>query len=229
MLRRALVLAVGCSGLFVGGCGYAEVAPPQAPAPATPQGAEPRTTPPEPGLTRVLLDADGEDAVVTDVVDASLAVAEAKGGGVSATAQGYAETVKPVCITPCFADLAPGLHVLRFSSQTDDRESVAKIQVGERAKVVRHAMGRTEHPFSWVNFTGSVLVYVGAAVAVTGGMMLAVDAGNDSGDPSKGLGLGLGGPVLGAGAGALLIGIPMMIFGRPVRQEGATTELSLAE
>lgn len=66
MGMRRLALIVGM--VSVGGCGYREVAPPQAPAKEMPGGVEERTAPPEAATTRVILDANGERATVTEIV-----------------------------------------------------------------------------------------------------------------------------------------------------------------
>ncbi len=227
MYRTNVLAALGFAGLFIGGCGYAEVAPPQAPAKEVPAGYEPRTTPPEPGTTRMVLEANGEKATVVEVIDATSTVGTASAGGTTATVRGYSETVKPVCIAPCVADLKPGMHFLRFASPDDkDRVSEAGIQVGDRSKVVRHAIGRTDS-FSAGHFLSRMVVILGATAVITGGTLygMAAAMNDDTGRDVKPTGV----TVMAAGAGALLVGIPLMVLTRPVHQPGATTEMSLSK
>lgn len=205
---------------FAVGCGYAEAMPPRAPAPELPRDVEPRTTPSEPGKTRVIIDADGERATVVDVVERERAVAIA--GGVAAS--GTAEKTKPVCVTPCIVDLEPGMHVLRFASETDsDRVSEANVQVGDREKVVRHAIGRSEST-SWA-WTGSyLLTLLGTSAAILGGTLYGVGSTTSSisSDELRERGLW----TLVGGGSAMVLGIPLMFLTRPVHQPGATTEIA---
>jgi len=220
-MRCRSLLGIGFCTVFLGGCGFSEVAPPQAPAKEIPKDVEPRTTPPEPGLTRVVLDANGDKATVVEVVDATESVGTASVGGSTATVHGYAETTKPICVAPCVADLKPGMHVLRFKADGDDRMSEANVQVGDRPKVVRHAMGRTEGTsFGYVS--ANVLVYLAATAAFTGGLIFAGGAATDS-EKSMTTGMVIGG----AGLAGLAIGIPLAILTRPAHQPGATTEMAI--
>ena len=122
-----------------------------------------RSSPPEPGYTRVIIDANGERATVTEVVDVTTATAHAEG----IVAHGRSETTKPICLTPCPADLKPGMHVLRFTSVDSERMSEANLQLGDKPKVLRHAMGRTEDA-SALGVGAYTLVFLGAITAVTG-------------------------------------------------------------
>jgi hypothetical protein len=198
------------------GCGYRDIEPPRAPSREMPN-VEARSTPPAEGRTRVILDANGERAVVTEVRDWSSGFASAG----TTTAHGYSEEVRPVCITPCVVDFEPGLHVLRFRSERDDRKGTLNLQVGERTKIVRHAMGRTEGT-SVAHFGGGLLLTLGTIALTVGGIALAAGAASDSslGDDT----LETGAKISAAGAGAVLVSIPLLLVTRPTRQPGATTE-----
>jgi hypothetical protein len=225
MKRTLSLLIIGFASLQLIGCGFSEAAPPQAPSKEIPKDVEPRTTPPEPGHTRVILDANGEKATVTEVVEATSTIGTANVEGSTATVHGYSETTKPICVAPCVADLKPGMHVLRFTSTVDDRQSSADVQVGDRSKVVRHAMGRTEG-FSLGNFGATMLVVLGASALGTGALIHGAEIGMGKREPDD---LKAPGAIIGsAGLGAVLIGIPLMILSRPVHQPGATTEMALA-
>jgi hypothetical protein len=172
----------------------------------------------------VILDANGEKATVTEVIDATSTIGTAYGNGTSATVHGYSETVKPVCIAPCVVDMKPGMHVLRFASPIDERESAAGIQIGDRSKVVRHAMGHTDS-WSLGHFAAEMLVIFGASSLVTGGIVYGAMAGTDEKTQSVAQPYALG--FTAGGAIALLVGVPLMILTRPVHQPGATTEMTL--
>jgi hypothetical protein len=96
------------------GCGYRGLPPLPAPAPEIPRNLEASTTLPAPGTTRVLIDANGDRATVTEVLDSTTSTATAYSNRYSATVYGYSETTRTVCIAPCVADFSPGAHVLRF-------------------------------------------------------------------------------------------------------------------
>ena len=68
------------------------------------------------------------------------------------------------------ADLKPGTHQLRFASPVDDeRWSEALVNVGDRPKVVRHAIGRTESPSA--GNLAAVLLTLGASAVIIGGSL----------------------------------------------------------
>ena len=227
----ALVVLGIVSGSTAVGCGYAEVAPPRAPTREMPKNMETRSSPPEPGTTRVLIDANGDQASVVEVVDRSTMSGRAYGyHGETAFVHGKSETVKPLCVAPCVADLRPGMHILRFTSDDDGRESEARVQVGDESKLVRHAMGHTEsNPLGVVS--GVMLTALGASALVAGGSLYAASAagggggGGTDGPPSYAQYVT---PTLVAGAVALAAGITVLLVTRPVRQRGATTEVSLS-
>lgn len=204
-------------------CGYRDVAPPAAPDRVIPRVAE-RSTPPAEGRTRVTLDANGERATVTEVnawspgPARSPAVAPLQGGANSGLE-------RPVCMTPCVSDFEVGLHVLRFSSMTDDRSSVAQVQIDEQGeKAIRHAMGRTDQKVSPTRVTGWVLTSVGAAILTAAGLVLLPHAGEKGNEAQSALEKGL--VVTSVGVVTLGTGVTLMILGQPVHQEGSTTEIS---
>ncbi|MDB4997649.1 MAG: hypothetical protein JWM74_5081 [Myxococcaceae bacterium] len=212
---------------FLMGCGFREVAPPTAPRAEIPRGVEERTSPPELGTTRVLLEANDEKAMVTEVVESSSAQATVTvttpSGWGSAKAFGYAETTKPICLAPCYADLKPGVHVLRFAlPNSEDRVSQTPVQVGDSSKVVRHAVGRIESS-SFTHVAAMVLLSLGTSAAAVGGTLWAVQEMSPTATNFKPMGIGLAA----GGVGALLIAIPLALMTEPVHQQGSTTELTL--
>lgn len=72
------------------------------------------------------------------------------------------------------------MHILRFTSDDDGRESEAKVQVGDESKLVRHAMGHTEsNPLGVVS--GAMLAALGASALVAGGSLYAASAAGGGG------------------------------------------------
>jgi hypothetical protein len=215
-------LCAGLASLLVLGCGARYVDPPRAPAKEIPK-IDARAAPPEPGHTRVLLDANCERARVTEVSAWRTARGTVSTGRSTGIIDGYSESVRPVCIAPCFADFEPGMHVLRFSSQTDGRGSTVAVQVDERSKVVRHAMGRHDDGEPSVHFGGTVLLTLGATSLLIGGLVLAAVPGLES-DQSDDY-ADTGAALLGVGAAAMFVAIPMILVSRPSYQPGSTTEI----
>lgn len=206
--------------LFSTGCGVVEDAPPRAPDAVMPKGIEMPSKAPEAGKTRVVVDANGDKATVDEVTAWSQGTAWGGAGFVS----GHAETVKPLCIAPCVVDLEPGVHVLRFTDDRDrDRHGEARFQVGERPKLIRHAMGRTTF-HSGAEVTSIFLMVLGASAAATGGTMLGLAAASPDEHNDVVLASAI---TLGVGATMLLFGIPMAVASQPHMQEGSTTEKTL--
>jgi hypothetical protein len=224
MSRTLSFCAAGIATICILGCGYREASPPQAPTAEIPTGLEAATTLPEPGLTRVILDANGDAATVTQIADWSSSVGTVYVGGNSATVEGYRESVRPICIAPCVVDLAPGLYRLRFSSRDDDddRESVASVQVGAGSKVVRHAMGRVSST-SWVTDVAYLALALGITSAVLGGTLYGASEDGSLHTDLRPTGKAL----IGGGAAAVLIAIPLFLLDRRVVQRGTTTEFDL--
>lgn len=221
---RLGVVAVTLSGLI--GCGYRDGAPVHAPARTVPVDVEPRTSPPAPGTTRVLLEANGERATVMEITSSTDAAATVYQNGNSGIALAHSETQAPICMTPCFSDMKPGLHVLRFASEDDLRESTAFIQVNDTPKVVRHAMGHKETT-SIGNIVGSAMTISGATLLGTGATLYAVGEAKD-GDHASPVLSSNGLAASGVGLGFMVIGIPLMLLTQPTRRAGSTTELAFS-
>jgi hypothetical protein len=199
--------------IFAAGCGYRDLPPPPAPALRFPDVKLPSSPAPE-GKVRVVLDADGQRAVVTEVSSWRSSAGEWSGVTSGKLAELSAEE-RPVCIAPCVADLPPGMHVLRFKSTTDERASTIAVQINHQSKVVRHAMGRAKDDSSKVAATGMVIAVAGITSMLLGALVL----GAAEDDDQKEAGV----PLI-SGAGAILISVPLFFIGRPERQPGSTTE-----
>lgn len=177
---------------------------------------EARTTPPKPGFTRVVIDANGEAATVREVLASGSSAATMRTNSLFATATTQTELTKPLCLTPCVADLEPGLHLLRFESQDGKQKSDVPIQLTEQPKVVRHAMGRTDDISGFVvSGTGFV---VGLATAGAGAILLASSDNYDDQQAAK--------TALLIGGAIMLVTLPFMYVTKPVHQPGSTTQFT---
>lgn len=193
-----------------------EIPPPVPPMPQAPTNVEQRVSAAKPGTTRILIDANGERAVVKDVVGEADAAATAFSGGSSATVTSHATSRTPVCLAPCYADLPPGLHVLEFTSETDPtRTSTANIQVNDSPKVVRHSIGRSKPASFGLTLLGETFVIGGGAIAFGGLSMLPLEGTKDNAP----------GFIIG-GLAAVLLGLPMWYAGAAQHQPGSTTEIA---
>jgi len=210
MGRRLLAVVVLASASAMMGCGVEHLPPPQAPARDAPAPELVPTHAPAPGTGRVVVDANGERAEVAMV---------------SATDDPSMVAVTPLCTTPCVIELPYGPHPLLFHSTTDPaRESEAEVEVGPRAKVLRHAMGERREPGT-ANTAGTAMIVLGAIAATTGVILLsAAAAGPDDGRVAI---APLGQAFTIAGAASALLGIPLLLSDRPTERPGATTEWSL--
>ena len=216
-----LPLFLEVMALALSGCGYREVEPPRAPSREIP-AAPARTSPPKPDEVRVVLDANGEPAAVTEITQTGSAQSVAYTPWGTSSGVSHAETVRPVCITPCVSDFEPGMHVLHFQSRRDDRMSTTDVQIDENTKAIRHSLGRAE-PESAGHVTSTVLVVVGAAVAFAGAVVwgAAAASGPDLHDVSS-----IGKKMTAFGGVTLAVSIPFMVLTRPTLQQGATTQVS---
>lgn len=105
---------------LVAACGARQLPPPSVPARELPGGFEPGS--PEAGQGRVILDAVGEPATVSEVNRVGLAVSVIGAADVSA--------IRDLCITPCAVDFKPGSHELILTSRIDhDRFGTGYVQV----------------------------------------------------------------------------------------------------
>lgn len=200
VILTALAATLGC------GCGVRALPPPDPPRREVPRGVElPDEPPPRPGTSRVMLDADGEPAKVVAVGDGTHAL----------------------CTTPCVVDLPYGSHSLVLQSILDEeRRSRAELEVGPRPKIFRHTLGE-RHDGGAANTLGTSLVAVGLLAAATGAVFWAGGALARSADGAPNGLEGTGRLVTGLGAGAVIVGIPFLVVGRPSERPGATTEWTL--
>ena len=221
LLAPASVLCFGLLGLA--GCATVELAPAQAPAREVPKGVEARSLPPEAGTTRVLLDANGTRATVLDIVDQTSATGTVRTQAGTGIAWGHAVTSKPICVTPCFADLKPGAHELEFIETDGDRHDRVDVQVNDTPKVVRHAIGdgQVSHGAPLPSY---LLLALGAGGVLLTSSLLALED-EHNGSPSS-----FRTPVLialGSSAAATLLSIPLILLSRNTHQRGSTTEFPL--
>jgi hypothetical protein len=174
--------------------------------------------PPAHGTTRIVLDANGERARVTETLEKTSIYGTSYSTSAAAFS-GTSFTTKPLCLTPCVVDLTPGMHALNFQSSSDpQRVGSADVQVGERRKVVRHAMGRVDKGASWHHLLASSAALLGIGAIVGGALTLPFDH-KEFEDHRR-----AGKVMLLAGGATLAVSIPFMIITRPTWQEGATTE-----
>lgn len=200
-------------------CGVRELPPPAAPSKDLPTDVDMPTDESPSGMGRVVLDANGQKADVVEITGASTAYA----GNVRATVVAS----RPVCTTPCVVDLTYGSHPLLFQSVTDDeRASIAHVDVGPRVQVVRHEIGE-RHPPSAIGVGGVLLTTLGMVTAVTGGALWGGGAIASSADGRTSSLESTGQTVALVGLGAMVVGIPMLILGRPSERPGATTQWTL--
>jgi hypothetical protein len=208
------------TGCMLGG-GTVQVAAPPAPAPLLPRELDPLPLAPAAGLTRVVLDADGRRATVTEVLSWNDSQARAVGTSLSVTEHG--EHSRPICITPCEFDFEPGLHVLRLDAGPARTETV-RLQVGSKRKLLRVAVGY-DIPGPRDGTTGVVLQVLGASAAVVGAILWAASssAPADSRESlaSTGIALTL------AGSAGFLLGIPLAYQKPRTRQPSSITEVDL--
>jgi hypothetical protein len=217
LLLSSLLSNTGC---MLGG-GTVEVAAPPAPAPLLPSGLDPLPLTPAAGLTRVVLDADGKRATVTEVL--SWNDSEARAVGTSIRVTDHGQHSRPICITPCEFDFEPGLHVLRFDAGPSRTETV-RLQVGSKQKLMRVAMGY-HIPSPDDGTTGMMLQALGAAAAVVGAILWAASttAPADSRESLSSTGMAM---TLAGGAGFRL-GIPLAYRKPGTHQPSSVTEADL--
>ena len=200
------------------GGGTIHVAAPPAPPAEVPRGLDPLPLPPESGLTRVVLDAPGFRANITE----ALGWEDSQASGVGVWVSGHSERTRPICITPCEFDFVPGLHVLRFSVDERRTETV-QVQVGSRRKLVRVALGY--HVYSeGLGNTGFMMQIVGATAVIIGGVLWAASTSSDPQQKqlrSPGMALTLG------GSAGLLLGIPLAYKTPGTLQPSTITEVAL--
>jgi hypothetical protein len=217
-VRNTLTSAPILAACFLTGCGGfspAVVAPPPVPAKTIPElRVEPGPIPEKGG--RVVLDSVGAPSTVVEVVDLSSAVAYA--GRYTGVAHG--ETTRPVCTTPCAADLPFGAHMLRFEpiGNEDEGETNVMVDVGAKPSVYRVAPGY-QHVNAGGRVSAMLLEGFGLTGVITGGSMLTVAATDDRAYEKFGTASIV---TLGVGAGLLGIGILVDYLSRgEVRHESS--------
>lgn len=196
------------------GCSPVVLATPPVPPKTIPElRVEPGPVPEKSG--RVVLDSVGVASNVVEILDESSAVAYA--GAYRASAHG--ETTRPVCVTPCAADLPLGAHRLRFApiGDEDDGETNVMVDVGAKPSVFRVTPAR-RHVNEGGQFAGTLLATLGGTGMVLGGAMLG--AAETSSDGRK---IDWRSPetiTIGAGAATLALGILIHALSRgEVRRE----------
>jgi hypothetical protein len=170
--------------------------------------------------TRLLLDANGEPAKVSEVTAWSSTMAVTPEGSPVGNALGYSDLQRPICLTPCLADFSPGLHRLIFVSDEGKRSGAADVQVGNQAKVLRIALGRNE-PTKSSQVGALALTVIGASTLLVGGMLAATADSFDASDQADAQQRGF--TLLGLGAATMLVGIPWLLLSRGVHQNSAVT------
>lgn len=207
--------------LFVAGCAYRELSPPNAPARTFPDVVVP-DEPPEKGTTRVVLDANGERAIVTEVK--SWTSSRGWVEGAATTLSTVTEEERPVCIAPCTVALPRGMHVLRFKAPSGARASEVALQVDERSKVVRHAMGGVEEGSGAATFSAIMLAILGGTAVMVGGLLFVPsDAEPSSTTETRHQ---TGAALMIGGGAAVALSVPLFLLARGTRQPGATTEFN---
>jgi hypothetical protein len=203
-----------------------EMSPARAPAKETPQVEEAPVEAPPPGSTRVILDADGERAHADEV----MGVAHAYGGTSGAYAYNASVLTRPLCSTlPCALDLANGEHQVVFVSDVQDarangRIDMVNVRLTGAPKVVRRAIGHTEHPLA--GQIGGGLAGLGLLSAVFCWIPFVVAAAShdqDTKDSWNGAGRGM---AIGGGL-AVAAGIVLMVAAPDEHTPGTTTEWTL--
>jgi len=191
------------------GCGPSVVAPPKAPDPVMPATIDLPSRDPAPGKSRVVLDAaDGERAAVSEVTPSGVPGVESE---------------KRLCVAPCVAELHQGVHVFRFADERDpSRQGTARVELGEKPKLVRHSMGRTK-THQGLAVAGIILTSIGGGFIGAGGAL----ADAQDGHPTE-TQLTTAWVSLGIGATLSLIGFPMIFASFPSVQPGATSEKTIS-
>ncbi len=190
--------------------------PPPAPKAELPSGLERLPAAPAAGFTRVVLDGDREAAIVTEELSAT----EASASGLNAFVSASSNTTRPVCITPCEVDFTPGLHILTFESRDHRRADRVEIQVNAHSKVIRHALGDSEPPGDG-QLVGAALMVTGLSTLILGAALAASPPRDQPHARTVGLDLAI------AGAGGIVLGIPISYAAAGTSQPGSTTEFPI--
>jgi hypothetical protein len=160
MMKRA-VMVVGLAWSMVG-CGIAaQLPPPEAPDQVMPPVSA--NAAPGAGDGQATLDADEPSSVDEYAGDTSYIDGDGN--------EQSSPTYTPVCAaTPCVANLVPGPHQLRFTSNADDNHfGIGTVTVGAQPTDYRFALGHNDlNP----HFTRGLFTTVGGATAALGGIFM---------------------------------------------------------
>lgn len=209
-MGRRLVL-LGAAAIATG-CAVQQLPAVNPPARVLPVDLELPAEPPGPGTGRVILETNGEPATVAEITS----VATIRGDDADAIV-----VVRPLCTTPCVVDLSFGSHPLVMRSLADEtHQSEIELEVGARAKVLRHALGERRSG-GFAQTLGASLLTLGLLAATTGAILWVAGAASDSSLSSNGQRL------TALGASGALLSIPLLIVGRPTERAGATTQWTL--
>jgi hypothetical protein len=218
-LFAARVLPIA-SLLLLAGCFTRELAPPKPPDRDLPEVPDAPPEPPPGTKGRLLVDANGETATVSRIVElAPRDGSSASMRGIPAmTDELVGAKTESLCITPCALDLPNGAHTLVFSSTSDARRtSTTDVKVTQGTSVVRHAIGRRT-PLGTGYVVGGIMFVAGMALTLFG-------AGATASDPRENWTIGV--PVLGFGVALAAGGLILAMNNRPELQPGATTQFGV--
>ncbi|TAK23845.1 MAG: hypothetical protein EPO40_25130 [Myxococcaceae bacterium] len=224
--RRSLFCRVVTSvtlALALGACSTRYLPAPRAPERVAPTGVVEASAPRE-GEGQITLDVVGGPARIDLVTErtqpASGTQVWAVRGRASFTAPGPQITTRPLCVSPCVANLPFGQHELSFTSTDDSsrRSSTGFVTVTPHPAVVRHAMGYQETHAGGV-VTAVLLSAFGVAATLAGTALVAIDS------QPQAHGLGVAGfTTLGVGAALVTSGIIVGVNSRPDSQPGTTVQ-----
>lgn len=198
------------------GCAPSKLSPPAAPSHRVPE------LPIDPGPIgqnngRVILDAVDGRTRVEEVIE------DTQGSAVVGSSYAFtsARATRPVCTTPCAADLPLGSHRLRFTLDSDDgveRSHEADVAFGSNQSIYRVAL-RAEKPSNvGVNVAGMITgILGGTAMAAGAGGMLASLGSKDADDRARYQTAGAG--LLAGGAALLTLGIVLIATNRGTVRE----------
>ena len=191
ILGVATVVTTGCLA------GTRKLDPPLPPARAIPNVAMP-TTPPEPGMSRVIVD------VVDGPATLELKTRQPQGGWL------------PMCRTPCAIDLPPGLTEASFRID-EERGDYTQIEVPPGTSVYRRKLvERSGSPALAVG--GYTLAYLGLVTILSSAVVTVADTRDGhAGRNTFFVGLGL-----------TFIGGAMFYEGWPSERPGASTQFGLS-
>lgn len=171
--------------------------------------------PQAPGTGRMALDSTDGPAVVDEVVANSSGEIFAGRGFAFASAA----STKPVCTTPCVADLPYGNHQLIFRSVGNDGSYVSTVVAGAKPSIYRVAPTRTSGPTAHtlaftIDMLAVMALVLGPSMMVAASARAAHDSGHADEFRSNGATITL------VGAIALGVGIGIDFAGRGSIQPG---------